>query len=302
MKKILNHIEFFLARVIGRIVLYLPLKWALLTGRMIGRLIYYIIPIRKKVTLENLMRSYPEKSTKEIHSIARNIYINLGMTLIEFMRFPKLTPEFLAKHIKFVNEDLFKQGRLAGKGILCMSGHFGNWEIMAAAIRAKGYPIVGLVKEQRNKNIGNLVIEYRALVGVETLPLGMAVRGVIKALKENKLVAIVADQDAHREGVFVNFMGRPSATAPGPAIFALKTGAPLVFGICVRNKNGHHTVYLQQIPYNDLQGGITEENIKILTQRHASVLEEYIKKWPDHWFWMHKRWKTKPEDQITSNQ
>ncbi|HPG38656.1 MAG TPA: lysophospholipid acyltransferase family protein [bacterium] len=298
MKKFQNELEYYLAQALGRFVLYLPLKWALLTGRMIGRLIYYIIPIRKNVTLENLKRAYPEKSNKEIHTIARDTYINLGMTLIEFMRFPGMTPEFLTKQIKFVNADLMKQGRLVGKGVLCMSGHFGNWEIMGAAIRAKGYPIIGLVKEQRNKSVGNMVVEYRKLVGVETLPLGMAVRGVIKSLKKNKLVAIVADQDAHREGVFVNFLGRPSSTAPGPAIFALKTGAPLLFGVCVRNKNGHHTVYLQEIKYDDLQGGVTEENIKILTQRHASVLEECIKKWPDHWFWMHKRWKTKPEDLV----
>jgi len=295
MKKFQNYIEYSLARIICSFILLLPLKWALNFGKGIGLFVFYVIPIRKKVSLENLTTVFPEKSKKEINTIARNTYINFGQNIIEFMRYPRITTEFINKHIKFVNKETLLDAHKAGKGALCMSGHFGNWEIMAVAIQNLGIQMIGVVKEQRNKRIDKLIIDYRALLGIETLQLGMAIRGVLKSLKANKFVAMVADQDAHKTGIFVDFLGRPSSTATGPAMFALKTGVPLIFGSCVRNKKGCHTVYLQQIDYSDLQGGLTEENIKILTQRHAKVLEKSIKKWPDHWFWMHKRWKTKPK-------
>ncbi len=294
MKKYQNYIEYYLARIVCSFILLLPLKWALIFGKGIGLFVYYVVPIRKKVCLENLTSVFPEKSKNEINTIARNTYINFGQNIIEFMRYPRTTTDFLRKHITFVNKEALLDAHKAGKGALCMSGHFGNWEIMAAAMQTLGIQMIGVVKEQRNKRIDKLIIDFRAILGIETLQLGMALRGVLKSLKANKFVAMVADQDAHRTGIFVDFLGRPSSTATGPAIFALKTGVPLIFGNAVRNNNGCHTVYLQRIDYSDLKGGLTEDNIRILTQRHATVLEEKIKKWPDHWFWMHKRWKTKP--------
>ncbi|MBN2413303.1 lysophospholipid acyltransferase family protein [candidate division KSB1 bacterium] len=294
MKKLQNHIEYYLTRLVSSFILILPLKWALTFGKGIGLFVYYIVPIRKKVSVQNLTSVFPDKTKKEINIIARDTYVNFGQTIIEFMRYPRITKDFLHKHIKFINKEILLDAHAAGKGALCMSGHFGNWEIMAAAIQALGIQMIGVAKEQRNKRIDKLIIDFRTLLGVESMQLGMALRGVLKALKANKFVAMVADQDAHRAGIFVDFLGRPSSTATGPAIFALKTGVPLIFGSAVRNKNGCHTVYLKKIDFSDLEGGATEENIRILTQRHAAVLEESIKKWPDHWFWMHKRWKTKP--------
>jgi Kdo2-lipid IVA lauroyltransferase/acyltransferase len=293
MKKTQHMVEYITVIILSWLIRSLPLTAAFFTGKCLGLVIYYFIPIRKKVTLDNLRIAFPEKPIKELKRIARRAYINFSLNMIEFMLLPQITPDYLKKHMTFVNPELLEQMHKEGKGTICITGHFGNWELLGAAIVARGFPMTGIVKEQSNKRVDRLINQYRNKVGIGHLYLGMAVRGVLKSLKNNMFVALVADQDAHNEGVFVDFMGRPSSTAPGPAIFAIKTGAPIVFGSAVRVNTTDHVIYLEKIDHSDLNG-LTEKNIHELTQRHAKVLEKSIRKWPDHWFWMHKRWKTKP--------
>jgi KDO2-lipid IV(A) lauroyltransferase len=274
-----------------RVMRLLPSSMALAFGYTLGLFVYYIVPIRKIVTLNNLKKAFPEMNRNEINRIARSAYIHFGQSIIEFMRFNAGSPESFSKYVTFVNEHLLQQTHEMGKGTICISGHFGNWELMAAAIRSRGFPMVALAREQRNRYINDLINTNRMSVGIETVQLGMAIRGVLHALRENKIVALLADQDARSDGIFVDFLDIPSSTATGPAVFALKTGAPLLFGAAVRGKGGRHTVYLSLIDYSDLKG-LNDTNVKILTQRHAAKLEQFVKQHPDHWFWMHKRWKT----------
>ncbi len=294
MKTVQNHIEFFIVYIMIFIVRLLPKPVAFLFGRSLGLFIYYVIPIRKKVTLDNLHACFPDKSRHQLHQIARRTFINFALNIIEFMRLPKASSGYFEKNVTFVNAELFSDAHKQGKGAILLTGHFGNWELMAAAICNLGYSIAAVVKEQRNKKVDKMINKIRRKNGVDSLPLGMAVRNILRTLAKNRFIALVADQDARKEGIFVDFLGRPSSTAAGPAIFALKTRAPIIFGSAVREKNGKHTIYLQAIDYSDLQD-FSEKNIYLLTQRHASVLEKSVLTWPDHWFWMHKRWKTKPK-------
>jgi Kdo2-lipid IVA lauroyltransferase/acyltransferase len=229
-----------------------------------------------------------------VFGIARGTFIQFGQTIVEFLQLPKRSARFLLQQIHFEPPDFLVQAQQAHYGAICLTGHFGNWELLGAAITDSGIPLSGIAKEQRNPFVDRLIADARAKRGIETFSMGIALRGILKALKEKKFVAILGDQDAHREGVFVQFLGRPSSTAQGPAVLALKTGTPLLFGADVRDSDGKHTIYLQKIDHSDLSG-VSEENVRILTQRHASVLERYVRQWPDHWFWMHKRWKTKPD-------
>ncbi len=293
MKKFQNYAEYLLIRIVQMLFSGLPLGAALAFGKGIGLFTFSVLRIRRRVAIENIARSFPEKSPQEVQAIARRTFMNFGQSIMEFMRLPRTSPRELQERVKFINAHLLAEGEQAGKGVILLSGHFGNWELMGAAIRALGYPISAIAREQRNNLVNDLINRHRHAVGIETIKLGMALRGILKALRDRRFVALLADQDAHDEGVFVNFLGRPSATATGPAVFALKTGAALIFGTCVRGEKGHHTIHFQQIDFSDLNG-LTEENIRILTQRHATALEECIRRWPDHWFWMHKRWKTKP--------
>jgi KDO2-lipid IV(A) lauroyltransferase len=264
-------------------------------GRGVGRFAYSVLGIRKKVTCDNLQQAFPEKNRTEIDDIARRTYIHFGQSIIEFLRMPIMSADYFREKIRFVPGDFVRGVVQQPQGAICLSAHFGNWELLAAALAQSGIAMIGVAKEQRNLFVDRMIARNRHQLGIETVPTGMAVRAVVKALKQNKFIALLGDQDAHREGVFVDFMGRPSSTAPGPASLALKTGAPIIFGAIVREENGRHTGYLERIDYSDLSGD-SPENIKILTQRHAAILEKFVRRWPEQWFWMHKRWKTKPDE------
>lgn len=294
MKKIKNILEFILAKAITFFIQITPHSTALTFGRCLGRLFFYFVPIRKKVMSENLTRAFPELGVQDLSGLMKRCYLNFAQSIIEFVRLPRASRDFFKRHVTFINPQLFEEAIRQGKGAVLLSGHFGNWEMMAAAIRALGYPMKVIAREQRNGLIDQWINANRHALGIETIQLGMAIRGVLKALHENSFVAMLGDQDAHDEGIFVDFLGRLSSTAPGPAVFALKTRAPIIFGSAVRGPDGHHTMYLEKIDHSDLSG-FTEQNIRILTQRHTAALEASIRRWPDHWFWMHKRWKTQPK-------
>ena len=279
MKKIKNYTEYLLALVLSYIIRIIPLKLALAFGRFIGYFVFYILKIRRQVAIENIGTCFPDKNSEEINKIALQTYLNFGQTIVEFIRQPFMSRQYLSEKITILNEDLFNGLFSQSKGAICVSGHFGNWEIMGAAIRAKGYSVVVVARDQRNELVNNLINDQRHAVGIETIQLGVAVRGVLKSLHQHKIVALLGDQDAHDEGVFVDFMGRPSSTAPGIALFALKTRCPMIFFASVRGNNGQHTGYFKEIDFSDLEGA-SKENIRILTQRHASALEEFNPKIP----------------------
>jgi len=289
-----DRFEYDALRAVIRIIHYLSPQAAVKIGRRLGDFIYYFIPIRKSVVLENLARALPEKSAKERKIIARKTFENFGQTFIEFLRNPVRTKEETLSRVVLHNEEILKEAHENGSGTLLMTGHFGNWEMMACVVVALGFPLVVVARPQRNRLVDALINQYRRAAGIETVSLGMGVRAFLRALRQNKFVAILADQDAHREGVFVDFLGRPSSTAPGPAIFALKTGAEIVFVTSVLRPDGKYDAFFEKIETKDVSG-LTPENIRIITQRHAGKLEEKIRRWPHHWFWMHRRWKTSPE-------
>ncbi len=293
-KRLQNELEYVVVQIVAFIVQRLSWKTVQKLGRALGSFMYRFIPIRKKVVIANLSKAFPEKSNHQIRAIAKSTFENFGQVLFEFIKLPVCDEKEILCVSSFVNDPLMSECHSKGRGTVCISGHFGNWEIMAAAIAAKGFPMEAIAREQRNVKIDRMIQKHRQSVRVNTILLGMALRGVIRALRKNHFVAMLTDQDAHDEGVFVDFFGLPSSTAPGPANFALKSGAPLLFGAAIRESNGHHKIVLELVPFDDLDPN-DPLSVKVLTQRHAKVLEKYVRLYPDQWFWMHKRWKTKPK-------
>ncbi len=279
--------------IFSRIVEHMTPVQAVRFGRHLGAFVYHFVPIRRRVAFENLQHAFPEKSIRQINRIIKRTYQNFSQTFIDFLRTPARTHQELQQRVRMKNIEVLNRAIQNSKGVVFLSGHYGNWEIMGAAISAHGCPLTVLARTQRNKRVDALVNSYRKIAGIETVPLGLAVRGVLRTLRAGKAVALLADQDAHKEGVFVPFFGRLAATAPGPALFILKTGAPLIFSECKIDHDGGYSVVFTPIKTHDLNG-TSQENVKILTERHVKFLEEKIRLRPDHWFWMHKRWKTKP--------
>ncbi|MGQ9853424.1 MAG: lysophospholipid acyltransferase family protein [Candidatus Oleimicrobiaceae bacterium] len=293
MVRIRHLVEYYLMAILAIIVRLLPWTTSLRLGDWVGTFTFKVLKVRRWVTLQNLRRAFPEQSPEELHPIAHRAYQNFVKMTIEYIRFPDLTPQKVLELVHFRDPSLLEWVRRNGKGAVLVGGHFGNWELMGAAIRLLGHPEAFLVGEQHNKRIDELMNRYRQRMGIKIIHMGAAVRGAIKALREGKILALLSDQDAGKNGTFVTYFGHPASTPKGPAVFSLKTGAPILFGSAVRYNHTHHRVYLDLATPGE-EGELSEDNIQRLTQTYTSLLEKYVRQYPDHWFWMHRRWKTLP--------
>lgn len=291
-KRIRHRIEYFSTKALVTLVQVLPYRFSLGLGSFLGDLAFSLFRIRRKVSLENLKRAFGEKyDNKELKRIARRAYRNIGRGFVEYAMFPPLKNGKLERLVEFEGLENFDKALKNKKGAVVVAGHFGSWELMGAATRQRGYPIDFLVGEQHNLLVDNLMNKYRQLMGIGIIKMGAATRGVIKALRNNRFVAMLSDQDAGRDGTIVSFFGCPASTPKGPAAFALKTDSPVIMGFIIRQDDKKQKVILEK-PINIQRSENKEEDIKNLTQAYTSLLEDYIRKYPDHWFWPHRRWKS----------
>ncbi|MDI6739782.1 MAG: lysophospholipid acyltransferase family protein [Candidatus Edwardsbacteria bacterium] len=293
MKKAGYIIQYRLLCLIGWWANLLPLNAALGFGAALGSFGYFL-GMRKNVALENLRQSFPEKPEIERTGIAEALYRNLGKNLIELLRFKNRTPSDIRATVAFDGEEHFKTVLARGRGAILVSGHFGNWEMYAAAIASAGYPFSVVVYPQHNVWVDGMLNRLRQDKGIEIIYKRNAAKDVLRALKANRLVTMLSDQDAGSDGVFVEFFGRPASTTRGPALFACKTGVPIITGVIVREPDGKHRGIINPPLYAD-QSADREQEIKRLTQQFTAILEGFVRQYSDHWYWVHKRWKTKPK-------
>jgi KDO2-lipid IV(A) lauroyltransferase len=258
---------------------------------LIAFLFFYLIPIRKKVVIENLSIAFPGNDLRTNKRLAFSIYRSFAITLAEILYLPYMKREDLIAAVECSNRELIIQKFNEGKGVILLSSHFGNWEFIAVSVAMQiKIPFSVIVKPLRNNLVYRWMNNARTRFGNEVVPLGISIRKTYQALKEKKIVAMVADQRGPREGVKVNFFGRKVSVYSGPAALALKTGAPIICGIPVRGKNYKYNAELSEISQNNLPEG-EEEKITEICQRYTTYLESVIRKNPEQWLWMHRRWK-----------
>ncbi len=288
-----NKLEYYLFLLFSLFFRLLGLKTARRLSGLLAGLFYYFIPIRKETVFENLTKAFPEKDNGEIKQIAFNNYKSFSTALIEILLMPYLS-RFEIENILDTPEEgkqLILNSYKKEKGVILLSAHFGNWEYIAASVSAQiNEPFYVIVKSQRNPYVNNWMNRARTTWINKIVPLGVSVREIFKQLKEKHIVAMVADQRGPSDGIRVNFLGRRSSVYPGPAMLALKTGAPVLFGIAVRQKDYSYKVYLEEISMDNLPES-DEDKIIEISQRHTDILEKYIRQYPEQWLWMHKRWK-----------
>lgn len=294
----IDRLEFALFSILSSIIRFLPFRAAQSFGKFLGLLFYWFFPNRRAIAISNLRNAFPEKSLGEIKSIARGAFQNFGISVAEFVWFPRMTPQRLRKIVRLSNIDLVEAAMTRGKGLILMSGHFGNWELLAlSTAHFSGHPLTIIVHNQSNRLVHKALDQYRCRWGNSSVLRELSVRESLRRLTDGKVVAMAADQSASKDGLYVRFFGRPAATHRGPAIFSLRTGAPIVMGFLIRNARGKHEGFFEEVKTDDLCG-YSEENVAELTRRHVAVLERYVRQYPDHWLWMHRRWKhTNPDAQ-----
>lgn len=286
-----NRLEYIVFLVFSSLFRILGLNLSRKFSALLAVLFFYFIPIRKNVVIQNLGIAFPEKNSAEIKKLALRVYKSFAITLIEIMYLPFIEKQQLIDSVECKNSKLIVDKFNEGKGVILLSAHFGNWEFIAMSVAAQiGLPFSVIVKPLRNTLVYEWMNKNRTRFGNEIVPLGISIRKTYQTLKEKKITAMVADQRGPREGVKVKFFNREVSVYSGPAALAVKTGAPIIYGIPVRDKKYKYKAELVEISQKNLPED-EEEKIKELSQRHTSYLEKIIRENPEQWLWMHKRWK-----------
>lgn len=257
-------------------------------------LFYHIGTKSRLITLHNLMRSFPEKNTREIIKIAKGVYRHFAIVVAEFFDLPYITKDNIHEWVDVEGVENFQAGIAKGKGMLSIVAHFGNWELMTIAGPMYLKPMYIVYRPLDNHVIDNIVEYVRTMQGNDMIPKGGSGKRIMELLRENNLIGILSDQNvAHYEGVFVDFFGRTACTGVGLAVMAMRSGAPVLPAFMARQKSGKYKFIIKPT----IEAVCTdnyENDLVVNTQRFTKIIEEVIREYPDQYFWFHQRWKTKP--------
>jgi KDO2-lipid IV(A) lauroyltransferase len=195
------------------------------------------------------------------------------------------------RHVVIEGREHLDRALAGGKGVVVVSGHYGAWQYLGGALALLGYPVNYLLIEQHNPGVDRVQNEIASGKGVKFIYPGAGVRGILQAFRRNEMVIILADQHAGGGGVVMDFLGRPASVARGPASLALRTGAVMLPIFMIRTGGLYHRIVIRPPIEAKPLGGTEEEDVVHFTRAHVDVLEEFIRMHPDHWLWMHRRWK-----------
>lgn len=266
--------------------------------------------LRADVVRSQIAAAFPERDAAWVEETAATCYRHFGREAASLARLSRLDPGRLVartRGVEAVREAMAGAGSPGG-GRIIVTGHLGNWELAGALLAGMGLPVVAVVKRQANRRFDRRLQALRGRLGIETVSMARAGHRIPEALAAGALVALVADQDAGSRGVFVPYLGREASTFRGPAYLSLRTGAPLVFGLLVREGTGYRGV-VEPVPAPEADapsgaGADVEarpdaraEAEAELTRRWVGRLEAAVRRWPGQYFWFHRRWKTRPRSE-----
>ena len=293
--KLRRYFLYYIGRAVAFIFTIIPLRIGLAIASAVGILIFHGLPRYRNLTIDNLRYAFgSEKSDEELKDIAKRVFQNLGKNAVELVNLPKFNKARMDKFVRFRNRERLDKAYEKGKGIIVLTAHFGSWELMAAALRENGCPGVTIGRRIYFKKYDDFLNKLRRSRDVEVIYRDESPRKMLKTLKKNWIVGIVADQDVDSvDGVFVNFFGRPAYTPSGPVVLARASGAVLLPVFIIREGNWH-TIAIEE-PVELADTGNKEADLISNTQKWSNVVESYIRKYPDQWVWMHRRWKTKKQ-------
>ncbi len=291
----INHgIEYLLFRLVSLIFQILPHRVAVKLGERLGRATGNLWTARHKVVIRNLEIAFGDKmAPAEREVLSREIFGNIGKTVAEICRFPKMGKEKILQLVDSEGEESFREVLDYGKGAILVSSHFGNWELIGAYVNTLGYPIDFMVRGQHNRYVDNYLTFLRECCGVGVIHSERSMKDVVRALRNNRQVAIVSDQHEGSRGIIINFFGRPVSVPRAPATLAVKLGAPMVTGHIFRRRDNTHHCIFDKPEYPDSNADPKDEIIR-LTRLFTKRIEDAIRRRPELWLWTHRRFKPVP--------
>ncbi len=269
-----------------------PLARAFIRSCEAAGALAYFLGVRRSVALDNLRRAFPEKTEAERRGIARAAYAQLGRSLAEVVLVRRLPAPRLEELVRFEGWDVYQRALAQGRGVVCAFGHFGNFELLSRAVARRGVKLSLIARNLRDA-FGRWLFADRGQSGVRNLPERNASAAALQTLRRGEVLAIAVDQNMRpRRGIFVDFFGVPACTTPAAAVYALRAGAPILAAFPVRQPGGDHVVHVRG-PFTTARSG--HAAVLDLTQQITRAVEEMVRERPDHWFWVHRRWKTRPK-------
>lgn len=294
--KLRHRLEYGALRVITALLRLVPLGAARRVGEAIGRLGYRPLGIRRLTVERQIAAAFPGLPRAEVERLAKASYAHLGRVAIELTLLPHLRDEGIRALFE-PEGDLEVIQRLAagGRGLVLCTGHVGNWELTGAWLAMHGLPLDAVVRRMANPLFDGFLNRTRSRVGMRVVYDQDAVRTLMRGLKEGRHAALVADQGVlGLASSFVTFFGRPAKTPRGPAVFALRFGAPIVFCAAMRQPSGRYRLVAEEVPL--VTTGDREADIDATVQRFTAALERLVRRYPEQYFWQHRRWKRQPPD------
>jgi KDO2-lipid IV(A) lauroyltransferase len=293
-----DYVEYLALRGAMCLLGLVPLRVGLRVGAFVGEIFFRFDVRNRRVAMQNLGIAFPDKSDEERRAILLRSCRNLGRLAAEVCHFPRLTAATIGRYVTVDDPQTFRRSLAiaAERGALVLTGHVGNFELLAYAHGLLGHPITLVHRSMRNPLVDRLIGDFRSRAGTVSLPKSAAARSALRALRRHQTVAIPADQNqVRRMGVFADFFGLAACTTPGPARLAMHTEAPIfpVFLIREGETERHRIVVLP--PVELAESGDIERDIVTNTERCNAVLEQILREYPEQWIWFHKRWKTRPE-------
>jgi len=275
---------------VGRAVRALPLPVSLAIGRGLGRAAHALLGTPRRLALAHVRMALPDADAA---AVVRGTFLHAGQAYVELACWPKLKARTDYVHVE--GEEHMAAGLAGGRGLVAITGHVGNWELLAATMSARGWPVTVVARKVNDARFDALIRRFRGDRGMEILdrddPRFLA--QVRDALARNRIVAILMDQDSRGGGVFVPFFGRLAHTPPGPAIIALRTKAPVIAIFIRRRPEGGHVISMAPISVE--AGGSAAGKVEALTARFTAAIEAAIRRSPSEWVWWHERWRRRPE-------
>jgi Kdo2-lipid IVA lauroyltransferase/acyltransferase len=294
--KFKHHLIYYSTRILVSILGLLPTGLISAMGRRFGAVVFVFASGERRKTLSSIQTAFPRGfSQEQAETLARTVWTRVGQNLFETVQWLKWPHErIVGLVVRNRGLENIEKALTRGKGALIVTAHLGHWELLGAYLASR-YRISGIAKNLYDPRFDELVTNFREKkLKATMIKRGLALRGILAALRENQLVMALCDQDTGQDGVFVPFFGKPAWTQSGVARIALKTGAALVPAFMVRGTDERFEVHVErkiELP----KSGNPEKDILETVRRYTEVIETYVKAYPDQWMWMHERWKTRPE-------
>ena len=274
----------------------LPRRAALFFGRILGRSAYYLVARQRNKVLKNLRFAWrSEKTEQEIRAIARKVFENLAMTAVDAILLPRLSKDTLRDWVSF-DEEFTRANRILdqGRGVVILTGHIGNWEVLAGAFGVMGYYAAVVGRRIYYEKYNQIIIRLRESVRIRTIYRDSSPKEMLRVLKNNHILGMLADQDVESVGgIFVDFFGHPAYTPTSPVKLAMAAETALVPAFCIR-EGDHYRLILEEPMYPEEVRGSQEDAVREFTERWSAIVERTIRQYPEQWVWMHDRWKTSP--------